>query len=132
MKKVLTVLGGIIIALSLFVTTGNTAKAAAKPGLPTTDHDCGCDVTTAIGSEKNKFVADLLSSQEFKNAKQLITNAGFNWRGKDNIVVEVNHTLGDAVLIVVPFYTQAGSIEIAFFINGHYVDHLPVEVFYNE
>ena len=132
MKKLLTVLCGIIIALSLFVTTGNTAKAAPKPSLPSPegDHECGCVVSTVLGAEKNKIVADLLSSQEFKNAKQLITSEGYSWRGIDNIEVEVNHSHGDAVLIVVPFYTQDGNIEIAGFINGRYSGHLPLEAFF--
>ena len=59
MKKLLTVLCGVVIALSLFVTTGNTVKAA----------ECGCDVSPVIGAEKNKIVAELISSQAFKDAK---------------------------------------------------------------
>jgi hypothetical protein len=117
MKKLLTVIGGMVVALSLFVGSGNTAKAA----------ECGCDTSPVFGAEKNKIIANLISSQEFKDAKLLVRNEGFSWKGVNNIEVIVNHTYGDALMIGVPFYYRDGSIEMAVFINGHYVGHNPMD-----
>ncbi|WP_413299258.1 hypothetical protein AA0X95_15360 [Bacillus sp. 1P10SD] len=108
MKKLLTLLFGALIALSLFVTTGNTAKAA-KPG-----DDCGC-TGTLVGAEKNKIVADLLSSQEFKTAKAKLTSAGYSYKGASLIVVA---KMEKTIIAVVPFYTSDGQTIIAGFVNG--------------
>lgn len=108
MKKLLTLLFGALIALSLFVTTGNTAKAA-KPG-----NDCGCTGTLA-GAEKNKIMAELLSSQEFKTAKANLTTAGYSYKGASLIEVAKIET---TIITVVPFYTSDGQIIIAGFVNG--------------
>jgi hypothetical protein len=118
MKKLLTIIGGLVVAVSLFAGFGNTAKAAT---------DCGCDTSPVLGAEKNKIIANLISSQEFKDAKLSVRNEGFSWKGVKNIEVIVNHTFGDALMIGVPFYHQDGSIEMAVFINGHYMGHNPME-----
>ncbi|PLS09546.1 hypothetical protein [Neobacillus cucumis] len=118
MKKFLTVLSGVLVALTLFVTSGNSAKAAT---------DCGCDVSPVFGAEKNKMVADLISSQEFKDAKRSIKNEGYSWRGVKNIEVIINHSHGDAIMIGVPFYSSDRSIEMAVFINGKFMGHQPLE-----
>src|SRR3954469_25321765 len=118
MKKWLTVLGGLLVALSLFVTSGNSVKAATN--------DCGCVVSSVTGAEKNKMVADLISSQEFKDAKHSLKNEGYLWKGVNKFEVIVNHSEGDAIMIGVPFYTQEGSIEMAVFINGHFAGHNPL------
>ncbi|MEH7377690.1 hypothetical protein [Neobacillus drentensis] len=124
MKKLLTVLCGIIFALSLFVTTGNTAKAAPKPSLPSPegDHECSCVVSQVFGAEKNKIVADLISSQEFKNVKHSFKSDGYKWRGVKNIEVFINHTMGDMIMVGVPFINEDGTIEMAVFFNGIYMD----------
>ena len=116
MKKLLTVLCGVVIALSLFVTTGNTVKAA----------ECGCDVSPVLGAEKNKIVAELISSQEFKDAKLSLRYDGISWKGAKNIEVIVNHTYGDALMVGVPYYTQEGSLVMAVFINGVYMGPAPM------
>ena len=110
MKKLLTLLFGALIALSLFVTTGNTAKAA-KPG-----DDCGC-TGTLVGPEKNKIVADLLSSQEFKTAKATLTSAGYSYKGASLIKVA---KMEGIFITVVPFYTSEGQTIIAGFVNGEF------------
>ncbi|MBT2655748.1 hypothetical protein J7E81_10960 [Bacillus sp. ISL-18] len=117
MKKLLTVIGGLVVAVSLFAGSGNTAKAA----------DCGCDTSPVLGAEKNKIIANLISSQEFKDSKLLIRNERYNWKGVNNIEVIVNHTYGDALMIGVPYYNQNGSVEMAVFINGLYMGHNPME-----
>ena len=113
MKKLLTILCGIIIGLSLFVSIGNTAKAA----------ECGCDVTPVLGAEKNKIVANLLSSHEFKNVKHLLKSEGYSYRGAKNIEVLINHSHKDTVMVGVPFYNEDGTIEMAAFFNGIYMGH---------
>lgn len=116
MKKLLTVLCGVVIALSLFVTTGNTVKAEG----------CGCEVSPVLGAEKNKIVAEVLSSQQFKNAKLSLNNDGISWRGANNIEVIVNHTHDDALMVGVPYFTQEGSLVMAVFINGVYMGPVPM------
>ncbi|MDR7236760.1 hypothetical protein [Neobacillus drentensis] len=116
MKKLLTVLCGVVIALSLFVTTGNTVKAA----------ECGCDVSPVLGAEKNKIVAELISSQAFKDAKFSLRYDGISWKGAKNIEVIVNHTHDDALMVGVPYYTQEGSLKMAVFINGVYMGLSPM------
>jgi hypothetical protein len=118
MKKWLTLLSGLLVALSLFVTSGNSVKAATT--------DCGCDVSPVFGAEKNKIVAVLISSREFKDAKHSLKNEGYLWKGVNKIEVIVNHSKGDAIMIGVPFYNQDGSIEMAVFINGHFAGHNPL------
>ncbi|MEH6954763.1 hypothetical protein [Neobacillus drentensis] len=117
MKKLLTVLCGGFIALSLFVTTGNTVKAA---------DDCGCDVSPVFGAEKNKIVAELISSQAFKDAKFSLMYDGISWKGAKNIEVIVNHTHDNALMVGVPYYTQEGSLMMAVFINGVYMGLAPM------
>jgi hypothetical protein len=124
-KKLITVLGGVIIALSLFVTTGNTVKAAPKPSVD----ECSCDVSQILGVQKNIIVSNLVSSQEFKIAKQTTKNEGFMWRGTDNIKVMTvfNPKVGKVqILITVPFYKEDGSIEMAGFIDGVYRGHYSI------
>ena len=116
MKKLLTVLFGAFIALTLFVTTGNTVKA----------DDCGCDVSPVLGAEKNKIVAELISSQEFKDAKLSLRYDGISWKGAKNIEVIVNHTHDNALMVGVPYYTQEGSLMMAVFINGVYMGLAPM------
>lgn len=121
MKKLLTVLSGVIIALSLFVTTGNTVKAE-EPAPATEEQECGCDVSPVFGAEKNKIVANLLSSQEFKNVKLSLKSKGYSWRGAKNIEVMVNHSFGGMIMVGVPFYDQNGTIEMAVFFDGVFMN----------
>ncbi|MDQ1145844.1 hypothetical protein QE429_002671 [Bacillus sp. SORGH_AS 510] len=114
MKKLLTLLFGGLIALSLFVTTGNTAKAA--------ENDCGC--TPVVGAEKNIIVADLISSQNFKTAKAMLTTAGYSFKGVSLIEVAKNKDKEDpektVTIVVVPFYTSDGQVIIAGFVKGEF------------
>lgn len=118
MKKLITIIGGLLVAVSLFVTSGNTAKAAT---------DCGCDVSPVLGAEKNKVVAELISSQEFKDAKVVIKNDGYSWRGVKNIEVVVNHSKDNALMIGVPVLNGDGIIQMAVFINGKFMGVVPAE-----
>ncbi|WP_026567416.1 hypothetical protein [Bacillus sp. UNC41MFS5] len=124
MKKLITVLCGIIIGLSLFVSTGNTAKAAE------TD-ECGCIVSPVLGAEKNKIVATLLSSQEFKNVKHSLKSDGYSYNGVKKIEVFINHSHDDIVMVGVPFYNTKGTLEMAVFFNGIYMDPDLIENDYN-
>jgi hypothetical protein len=115
MKKLLTLLIGALIALSLFVTTGNTAKAA---GL-----DCGCPGTSIVGAEKNKIVADLLSSQGFKEVNLDMITKGSTWNGASSIeVVDIN----GLVLVGVPFLSAEGVPSMYVFINNEFQMAIPL------
>ncbi|MDR6123249.1 hypothetical protein QFZ87_002846 [Bacillus sp. SLBN-46] len=113
MKKLLTLLFGALIALSLFVTTGNTAKAADN-------EDCGC--VPVVGVERNIIVADLLSSQNFKSAKETLITAGYSFKGVSFIQVAKNNEdpKKTVIIVVVPFYTSDGQVIIAGFVNGEF------------
>lgn len=125
MKKLVSLVCGGALALSLFAAPGTPAEAAGPKVIPThSEDDCECNVTPILGAEKNKIVANLLSSQEFKNTKFSFTNAGFIWRGADNIeVIRDNDT--NLVLVGVPFYGPDGiAITTAVFIDGINVNPL--------
>jgi hypothetical protein len=116
MKKFFTVLCGVFIALSLFATTGNTVQA----------EECGCVVTPIFGAEKNKIVAALISSPEFKSTKFSLKSDGYSWRGANNIEVIVNNTYG-VVMVAVPYINNDGILEMAVFVEGTFAYVTPME-----
>ncbi|WP_223590342.1 hypothetical protein [Neobacillus bataviensis] len=114
MKKVLTLLFGGLIALTLFVSTGNTAKAEEP-------EDCSChELKPLTGSERNKIVADLISSKAFKEKKKELKAIGYQWNGAHGI--EVIQPYEGFTLVGVPFTTFEGNVEMVVFINGEYAD----------
>jgi hypothetical protein len=118
MKTFLTVLCGGFIALSLFVTTGNTVKAAEPTPVATVSDDCGChDLKPLQGAERNKIVANLISNDEFKDMKKALQKNGYNWGGANSI--EVIKTEG-MILVGVPFSNNQGNVVMHVFINGVY------------
>jgi hypothetical protein len=123
MKKLLTLLFGALIALSLFVTTGNTAKAAE----PTSDEEnCTChDVTPILGAEKNIIVARLLSGQDFKVAKSSLLSKEYKFLGVSNTEV-YKHNYMDLTIIGVIFINKDGIPEMATFFNGQYMGVTPL------
>lgn len=123
MKKLLTLLFGALIALSLFVTTGNTAKAAE----PTSDEEnCSChDVTPILGAEKNIIVARLLSGQDFKVAKSSLNSEGYKFLGVSNIEVYKHNPTG-LTIVGVPFNSNDGIPVMATFINGQFMGVAPL------
>ncbi|MEH7075969.1 hypothetical protein [Neobacillus drentensis] len=120
MKKLLTVLAGVVIALSLFVTTGNTVKAAEPDG------DCTChDLLPIQGPERNKIVADFLSSKEFQAKKLELIKSGSTWNGAHTI--EVVLPAEGVTMVGVPFISATGIPEVYVFINGTFVGSAPAE-----
>jgi hypothetical protein len=121
MKKYLSLLLGSLIVLLMFVTPGNSAKAA-EPELLTAvsaTHDCGCDVSPVLGAERNKLVSNLLSSDEYKTVKSDTKNAGYKSHGANEIEVIRNNANG-MILIAVPF-TKGNVTEMFVFANGVFV-----------
>jgi len=114
MKKFLAVLFGAMIALSLFANTGYTVKAAEP------DKNCTChDILPITGAERNKIVAKLLSSKEFKAKKQELLNSGFTWNGAHTI--EVVLPAEGVTMVGVPF-TNVDKVTLMYvFINGNFV-----------
>ncbi|MDN3016262.1 hypothetical protein PH210_08625 [Paenibacillus sp. BSR1-1] len=115
MKKLLPLLFGGLIALTLFVSTGNTAKAA----------ECGCAVTPILGAERNKLVADLINSEEFKNIKKELQKEELSWSGADTIEV-IKFNISGEILIAVPFLDANGSGFMYVFYNGKFVYYTPL------
>ena len=114
MKKLLTVLAGVVIALSLFVTTGNTVKAAEP------DEDCTChELLPLQGAERNKIVAEFLSSAEFKAKKLELIKSGSTWNGAHTI--EVVLPAESVTMVGVPFFSTDGIPTVYVFINGTFV-----------
>ena len=120
MKKLITVLCGIIIGLSLFVSTGNTAKASEP------DEDCTChDLLPLQGAERNKIVAKFLGSEEFKAKKMELIASGSTWNGAHTI--EVVLPAEGVTMVGVPFISAVGIPEVYVFINGAFVGTAPAE-----
>jgi len=117
MKKFLTIVFGGMIALSLFVTTGNTAKAAESYQPVQLSEECGCDVTPILGSERNKIVADVISSEAFKTVKKDLKKDDLKWTGANTVEVFKNNTYG-MVMVGVPFENKEGTLFMAVFFDG--------------
>lgn len=118
MKKIVSLLCASLIVLLMFVAPGNPVQAA---------NECECDITTIIGAEKNKIVSDLLSSDEFKNAKRDILNSGILWDGVHEIEVIKNNTYGGIIIISIPIFTEDGTEMIAGFMDGKFFGVFPSE-----
>lgn len=110
MKKILTLLFGALIALTLFVSTGNTAKA----------DECGCSVSPILGAERNKLVAELISSEEFKSIKKELKTEGLTWNGALTIEV-IKFNPEGAILVAVPFVDAEGDGFMYVFYNGEFL-----------
>ncbi|MDF2856004.1 MAG: hypothetical protein K0Q87_1855 [Neobacillus sp.] len=115
MKKILSLLCGSLIVLLLFGAPGNVALAQDE-------HECGCDVEQLQGAEKNKIVSNLLKSEEFKNVKKKYMQNGFKWNGVSKVEVLKNHTHGGMIMVGAPFYSPDGTVTMAVFFNGVYMD----------
>ncbi|MFF2445729.1 hypothetical protein ACFVSW_01415 [Neobacillus sp. NPDC058068] len=129
MKKFLTVLCGGLIALTLFVTTGNTAKAAepTDPPAVTESDDCGChDATQLFGAERNKIVSNVISSDAYKNVKKDLKNKGYKSHGANEIEV-MKHNVYGVIIVGVPFTNSKGNIEMAVFIDGEFMGVSPAD-----
>lgn len=117
-KKLFAILCGGVVAFSLFAAPGNPVKAAEE-------EDCTChDVTPIYGAQKNKIIANLISSQEFKNAKLDIIKDGDNWRGINSTEVMVNNYYG-VTMVGVPYIAQNGTIMMAVFFDGTFMGTAP-------
>ncbi|MGG3467029.1 hypothetical protein ABES02_05730 [Neobacillus pocheonensis] len=120
MKKILTLLFGGLIALTLFVSTGNTAKAAEP------DDDCTChDLIPLSGPERNKIVAEFLSSEAFKAQKMELIQSGNKWNGAHTIEVVI--PAEGVTMVGVPFVSTDGFPSVNVFINGTFVGTAPAE-----
>ncbi|MFS0777306.1 hypothetical protein ABC255_15060 [Neobacillus sp. 3P2-tot-E-2] len=118
MKKIFTLLCTSLIVLLMFVGPGNSVKAA-NPILVPDLFSCGCEdhgIYPITGSEKNKIVAELLSSDAFKTQKSLL-NKDYTFKGVNE--VQVAKVKGaNIVMVAVPFFKKSGTLEFAMFTNG--------------
>ncbi|MEH7254547.1 hypothetical protein V7111_20760 [Neobacillus niacini] len=131
MKKFLTLLCTSLIVFLMFVGPGNVALAHGE------DPNCLCNYFTELdGAEKNKIVAKLLASDEFKTLKLNKLESGYKYKGISKVEVtkfikdvlldpELPESLTNPVIIkagtigvAVPFYTSEGNLEVNFFLNG--------------
>jgi len=130
MKRLLSIICGGAIALSLFAAPGSPAKAAEPTGDSTTtassNDDCSChDLKPLTGPERNKLVADFLSSQEFKAKKLELLHSGYSWNGAQSI--EVIIPAEGVTMIGVPFRDVNGTGQMYVFINGTFAGTSPME-----
>ncbi|QCJ42790.1 hypothetical protein FAY30_13205 [Bacillus sp. S3] len=126
MKKLLTVLCGILVALSLFVTTGNTAKAAVTVQSDELSGECGCVVEPILGSERNKIAANLISSEAFKTVKKNLKKDGLKWTDANSL--EVIHNISHNIVMVgVPFENKHGDVFMAVFFDGTFMGVSPAD-----
>lgn len=61
--------------------------------------DCNCPGTVITGAERNKLVADLLKSDEFKSVKKDLMKEGYKWQGADAIELRDFSNLESSVLL---------------------------------
>jgi hypothetical protein len=126
MKKLLPLLFGSFIALLIFVAPGNPVKAAEvdQPAVAQ-DEGCAChDVTPILGAERNKMVADLISSEVFKTVKKQYTAEGYKWLGAHDIEI-IKFNVTGMILTGVPFVNSEGVMEIFVFIDGSFMGISP-------
>lgn len=117
MKRYFSLLVGSLIIMFMLAAPGNTAQAATE------DEHCGCDVTFLDGAERNKVVANLLKSDEFKTLKQELKKDGYTWNGANTIEVIKNNTYGGIILVGVPFVNEEGAVEFFgyTFLGGEFI-----------
>ncbi|WP_066304750.1 hypothetical protein [Bacillus sp. FJAT-29814] len=117
-KKIMALLFGGAMAFSLFAASGNPVQAAEDP-------DCEChNVTPIFGAEKNKIIANVISSQEFKDMKLAVIKDGDTWRGVKGTEVMVNNYYGFTI-VGIPYLSQDGTAMMAVFIDGKYMGSSP-------
>ncbi|MCM3585247.1 hypothetical protein M3182_05755 [Mesobacillus maritimus] len=114
MKRLVSIVCGCLVLLMMFVVPGNAVLAE--------ENDCQCPGTVITGAERNKLVADLLKSDEFKAAKkQLMKEEGYTWAGAGAIEVrdfgEVEGYPAAVLVYQVVFVDQDGSLQGAAFFN---------------
>ncbi|MCM3668136.1 hypothetical protein M3181_03860 [Mesobacillus maritimus] len=113
MKRLVSIVCGCLVLLMMFVVPGNAVLAE--------ENDCQCPGTVITGAERNKLVADLLKSDEFKAAKkQLMKEEGYTWAGAGAIevrdlaeVVQMPTFIGYQVV----FKDRSGALQGAAFFN---------------
>jgi hypothetical protein len=124
MKKILSLLCGSLIVLLMFTAPGNVVFAEKQDG-----STCGCEehgIFPVLGAEKNKIVAKLISSNEFKSKKKELTKTGYKWNGVSDVeVVEFVDETGRTIGVSVPFITKDKKVEMAVFINGKFLIMAP-------
>jgi hypothetical protein len=133
MKKYLSILIGSFIFLFMFAAPGSPVKAAEVQttngilyaSITKGSTDCGCG-TPILGAEKNKIIADILKSDEFKEKKMEAKNEGFLWRGVDGTSVSDLGAYG--IGAVFPFYDHNGTLWGFGFLNGHFAFSAPMEM----
>jgi hypothetical protein len=119
MKKILTLLCTSLIVLLMLVGPGNPVQAE-EPG-----DDCTChDLIPLNGSERNKIVAVLLSSDAFKIKKSELISNGYSWNGAKSI--EVVLPAEGVTMVGVPFTDKNGNILVYVFINGAFAGTSPM------
>jgi hypothetical protein len=119
MKKILSLLCGSLIFLLMFAAPGNVALAHEGDG-------CGCVTEEITGAEKNKIVADLLKSDQLKNARKGLMEVGFKWNGVGNVEVVYNVTW-DIMMVGIPVSYYDGTIWTATFFDGVLMGVAPPE-----
>jgi hypothetical protein len=116
MKKIVTLLFTSFVVLLMFVGPGNVVKADEND-----EGHCECIVKPVYGAEKNKIVSNHLKSTEFKNVKREHLENGFNFLGAEYIQVLYNIT-EDVMMVGVPFIAEDGTVTMAVFFDGQYMD----------
>ncbi|HJV16527.1 MAG TPA: hypothetical protein VJ546_03940 [Bacillales bacterium] len=120
MRKYLTLLFAGFIFLLMFATPETSVKAAEN-------EDCAChDVTPILGAEKNKIIADLISSEEFKQIKKS-TKSDYSLNGVHDIeVVKLNQL--NIIMVGVPFSkNDDGNVYMFAFMGGHFLGITPLQ-----
>jgi hypothetical protein len=122
MKRCLALLGGGLMVFLLFFAPGSSVLAAEEP--------CECEKLKPLqGAERNKIVAGLISSDEFKAVRAKLQSQGNKWSGAG--AAEVIQTeipgFGLVTMVGAAFINTHGKTEMHVFMNGMYMGVGPEE-----
>jgi hypothetical protein len=110
MKKIFTMLCGSLVLFLIFAAPGNSVQAE--------EHSCSCETTEISGAEKNKIIANLLKSDELKNARKGLVEVGFKWNGVSGVEVVYNKTY-ETMMIGLPISYNDGELWTAVFLMDY-------------
>ncbi len=112
---------GIVLVLLMLVLPGNTAFAHGD--------DCGCG-DYLQGAERNKAVASILKSNEFKVVKADKKSNGYQFVGANQIMaIKMPNSEGKVyTMVAVPFVHENGEVLLSVFADGVHMGDGPPPV----
>lgn len=120
MKRLLAMLLGSLAVVLLVFSPGDSAYATE----PSEGGHCGCVVSPVNGAERNKIVADLLKNEQYKSFKAELEQAGYIFKGAENVEVIIIHTVYGNLLSAGAFFKNEEGTELVIgspYVGGNFV-----------